>query len=71
MSTHFTENVSTGADAIHIGTDEMRRKMGKVLDCVYLRGDEFLIERKNKPLAVLIPVEKHRDLIYMDKRYLL
>jgi prevent-host-death family protein len=49
-------------DKIHpgsIGTDIMRKRMGEVLDCVYLRGDEFIIERKNKPMAALISLEKY------------
>ncbi len=43
---------------INVGTDKMRKKMGEILDCVYLRGDEYIIERKNKPLAALIPISK-------------
>jgi prevent-host-death family protein len=50
-----------------IGTDVMRKKMGEVLDCVYLRGDEFIIERKNKPMAVLISLEKYKSLNRMAK----
>lgn len=45
-----------------IGTDIMRKKMGEVLDCVYFRSDEFIIERKHKPLAALIPIEKYNSL---------
>lgn len=44
--------------AINVGTEIMRKKMGEILDCVYLRGDEYIIKRKNKPLAALIPVAK-------------
>lgn len=43
---------------INVGTEMMRKKMGEILDCVYLRGDEYIIKRKNKPLAALIPVSK-------------
>lgn len=43
---------------INVGTETMRKKMGEILDCVNLRGDEYIIERKNKPLAALIPVSK-------------
>lgn len=42
-----------------IGTDTMRKKMGEVLDCVYFRGDEFVIERKHKPIAMLVPIGKY------------
>ena len=44
--------------ATNVGTELMRKKMGEILDCVYLRGDEYIIKRKNKPLAALIPVSK-------------
>ncbi len=57
--------------AIDIGTDDVRKKMGEILDCVYLRGDEFIISRKNKPLAVLIPLQKFKLLTLAAKHYLL
>lgn len=41
--------------------------MGEILDCVYLRGDEFIIERKQKPLAALVPVVKLEFLNKMAK----
>ncbi len=56
---------------IDIGTDEVRKKMGEILDCVYLRGDEFIISRKSKALAALIPVQKLNALNSAAKRYLL
>lgn len=54
-----------------IGTDDMRKKMGEILDCVNLRGDEFIIERKNKPIAGLIPIQKMLSLRALAKSYLL
>lgn len=44
--------------SIIIDTDYMRKKMGEVIDCVRLRGDEFIIERKHSPVAALISVSK-------------
>ena len=43
---------------ITISTMEVRRSIGDILTRVALRGDEYLVERKGKPLAVLMPVEK-------------
>ena len=43
---------------ITISTMEVRRSIGDILNRVALRGDEYLVERKGKPLAVLMPVEK-------------
>ncbi|OQW97786.1 MAG: hypothetical protein BWK77_00920 [Verrucomicrobia bacterium A1] len=37
---------------------DVRKRVGDILNRVALRGDEFLIERKGKPLAVVLPVEK-------------
>jgi len=46
---NMTENVSTA----HI-----RQRIGELLDRVALRRDEFIIERKGKPMAVLFSVER-------------
>lgn len=54
-----------------IGTDLMRKKMGEVLDSVYFKGDEFIIERKQKQLAVLVPVEKYNSLNNLAKDLIL
>jgi prevent-host-death family protein len=59
MDERFKKGRVMSSGVIVIGTDEVRKRMGEILDCVNLRGDEFMIERKNKPLAVLIPVRKH------------
>lgn len=45
----MTENVSTL---------EVRQRLGDLLNRVALRHDEFVIERKGKPLAALVPVDK-------------
>jgi hypothetical protein len=52
-----------------IGTKDMREKMGEILDCVNLRGDEFIIERKHKALAALIPVRKLEAIYYAAKKF--
>jgi len=41
-----------------VTTIEVRRKLGDLLNRVDLRHDQFIIERKGKPLAALVPVEK-------------
>lgn len=43
---------------ITISTMEVRKRVGDILDRVALRGDEYLVERKGKPLAVVMPVAK-------------
>jgi prevent-host-death family protein len=43
---------------ITVSTMEVRRSIGDILNRVALRGDEYLVERKGKALAVVMPVEK-------------
>jgi len=39
-----------------ISTLEIRQKLGDILNRVALRHDQFIIERKGKPLAAVVPV---------------
>ena len=41
-----------------VSTLEVRQRIGDLLNRVALRHDEFIIERKGKPLAALVPVER-------------
>ena len=41
-----------------ISTIEMRQRLGDLLNRVALRHDQFLIERKGKPLAAMVPIER-------------
>lgn len=41
-----------------VSTMDVRARIGDMLDRVALRHDEFVIERKGKPLAALVPVER-------------
>lgn len=41
---------------------EARRRLGELLESVYLRGDEVVIERAGKPMAVVIPAERYESL---------
>ena len=43
---------------ITISTMDVRKSIGDILNRVALRGDEYLVERKGKPLAVMMSVEK-------------
>ena len=44
-----------------ISTMDVRERLGDILNRVALRQDAFIIERKGKPLAAMVPVEKlHR-----------
>lgn len=43
---------------ITVTTMDVRKHVGDILNRVALRGDEYLVERKGKPLAVMMSVEK-------------
>lgn len=43
---------------------QLRQKAGQILDETFYQKHRFLIKRKNKPMAVLIPVDDYR--IYFD-----
>ena len=37
---------------------EVRQKLGDMLNRVALRHEQFIIERKGKPLAAMVPIEQ-------------
>ena len=41
-----------------VSTIDVRQRIGDLLNRVALRHDEFVIERKGKPLAALVSVER-------------
>ena len=41
-----------------VSTIDVRQRIGDMLNRVALRRDEFVIERKGKALAVLVPIER-------------
>lgn len=45
-----------------VSTMDVRARIGDMLNRVALRHDEFVIERKGKPLAALVPVERLQQL---------
>ncbi|MGH7571426.1 MAG: type II toxin-antitoxin system Phd/YefM family antitoxin [Gemmatimonadota bacterium] len=44
--------------AKRVSTLEVRQRLGDMLNRVALRSDEYIIERRGKPLAALVPVER-------------
>jgi prevent-host-death family protein len=42
-----------------ISAVEARKRLGEVLESVYYRGDEVIIERAGKPMAVVIPSRRY------------
>lgn len=50
---------------------EVRKRLGDILNRVALRQDQFIIERKGKPLAAIVPVEKLEQLDRAARHHLL
>jgi prevent-host-death family protein len=54
-----------------ISTLDVRQRIGDLLNRVALRHDEFIIERKGKPLAALVPVERLEQMRRFARRHAL
>ena len=51
--------------------ERVRARIGDMLNRVALRHDEFIIERKGKPLAALVPVERLEQMRRFARRHAL
>jgi prevent-host-death family protein len=54
-----------------VSTMDVRHRIGDMLNRVALRHDEFIIERKGKPLAALVPVERLEQMRRFARRHAL
>jgi len=54
-----------------ISTLEVRQRLGDILNRVALRNDQFIIERKGKPLAAVVPVERLEQMRRAARMHLL
>ncbi len=42
-----------------ISAQKARQKFGELMDGVRLRGDRYIVERANRPMVAVIPVEEY------------
>lgn len=54
-----------------VSTLDVRQRIGAMLNRVALRHDEFIIDRKGKPLAALVPVERLEQMRRFARRHAL
>ena len=54
-----------------VSTIDVRQRIGDLLNRVALRHDEFVIERKGKALAALVPVERLEQMRQFARRHAL
>jgi prevent-host-death family protein len=52
-----------------ISAVEARKRLGEILESVYYRGDEVIIERAGKPMAVVIPAERYEAMEKSRERF--
>jgi len=45
-----------------VDTHHVRDRLGEILDEAHYQGNEFVIQRRGKPLAALIPYAKYEQL---------
>jgi prevent-host-death family protein len=57
--------------AERVSTLEIRQRLGDYLNRVALRHDQFIIERKGKPVAALVPVAKLEAMDRASRTWLL
>lgn len=54
-----------------VTTLDVRRHLGDILNRVAIRHDEYVIERKGKPLAAMVPVSRLESMRRAAKTHLL
>ena len=52
-----------------VSTIDVRQRLGDMLNRIALRHDDFIIERKGKPLAALVPVERLEQMRRFARRH--
>ena len=52
-----------------ISAVDARKRLGEILEGVYYRGDEVVIERAGKPMAVVIPANRYEVLERSRERF--
>ncbi len=57
--------------AERVSTRDVRQRIGELLNRVALRHDEFIIERKGRALAALVPVERLGQIRRFARRHAL
>jgi prevent-host-death family protein len=48
---------------------EARKRLGEILEGVYYRGDEVIIERAGKPMAVVLPMNRYEAIVRARERF--
>ena len=68
---HSCDTLFSVSERISISTLEVRKRLGDLLNRVYLRHDRFVIERKGTALAALVPLETLQSMERLSKELML
>jgi prevent-host-death family protein len=52
-----------------VSTMELRSKLGEVLDRTLYRKEAFVVERKGRPLAAIVPMEQYEQMRMREERF--
>lgn len=52
-----------------VTTIELRNKLGEVLDRTFYRHETFVIERKGRRLAAIVPMEQYEQMQMRENRF--
>jgi prevent-host-death family protein len=51
-----------------ISAVKARKNFGQMMDQVALRGDDYIIERSGRPMAVMIPMDRYNQILQAQKK---
>ena len=51
-----------------ISAVKARQNFGQIMDQVAIRGDDFIIERSGRPMAVMIPMDRYYQILQAQKK---
>ena len=51
-----------------VSTTELRGKLGQLLDGVHRNGDQLIVKRADKPLAVIVPIQVYQEMLQQREK---
>ncbi len=51
-----------------ISAVKARKNFGQVMDQVAIRGDDYIIERSGRPMAVMIPMDRYYQILQAQEK---
>jgi prevent-host-death family protein len=51
-----------------ISAVKARQNFGRVMDQVAIRGDDYIIERSGRPMAVMVPMDRYYQILQSQEK---